>query len=72
MAALNQISDVVPAFSEYADRLRECLYQVDDIAEEVYAVLDDGEAAGIGRHDELLASCSVYRETYETQYGGEN
>ena len=41
MTALNQISDVVPAFSEYADRLRECLYQVDDIAEEVYAVIDD-------------------------------
>lgn len=41
MAALNQISDVVPSFSEYADRLRECLYQVDDIAEEVYAVIDD-------------------------------
>lgn len=41
MAALNQISDVVPAFSEYADRLRECLFQVDDIAEEVYAVIDD-------------------------------
>ena len=41
MAALNQISDVVPAFLEYADRLRECLYQVDDIAEEVYAVIDD-------------------------------
>ena len=41
MAALNQISDVVPAFSEYADRLKECLYQVDDIAEEVYAVIDD-------------------------------
>lgn len=41
MAALNQISDVVPAFSEYSDRLRECLYQVEDIAEEVYAVLDD-------------------------------
>ncbi len=35
-------------------------------------VLDDGEAAGIGTHDELLATCSVYRETYETQYGGEN
>ena len=35
-------------------------------------VLDDGASAGIGRHDELLASCSVYRETYETQYGGEN
>ena len=41
MAALNQISDVVPAFSECADRLRECLYQVDDIAEEVWAVIDD-------------------------------
>ena len=41
MAALNQISDVVPNFAEYADRLRECLYQVDDIAEEVYAVIDD-------------------------------
>ena len=41
MSALNQISDVVPAFSEYSDRLRECLYQVEDIAEEVYAVLDD-------------------------------
>ena len=41
MTALNQISEVVPAFSEYADRLRECLYQVDDIAEEVYAVIDD-------------------------------
>lgn len=41
MSALNQISDVVPAFSEYSDRLRECLYQVEDIAEEVYVVLDD-------------------------------
>ena len=41
MSALNQISDVVPAFSEYSDRLRDCLYQVEDIAEEVYAVLDD-------------------------------
>ena len=41
MTALNQISDVVPNFAEYADRLRECLYQVDDIAEEVYAVIDD-------------------------------
>lgn len=41
MTALNQIADVVPAFSEYADRLKECIYQVDDIAEEVYAVIDD-------------------------------
>lgn len=41
ITALNQISNVVPDFSEYATRLRECLYQVDDIAEEVYAVIDD-------------------------------
>jgi DNA repair protein RecN (Recombination protein N) len=31
----------VPQFSEYSDKLREVLYQVDDIAEEVYAVLSD-------------------------------
>lgn len=33
-------------------------------------VLDDGEVVGIGRHDELLASCSVYREIYESQFKG--
>ena len=31
-------------------------------------VLDDGEMAGIGTHDELLASCPVYREIYESQF----
>ena len=31
-------------------------------------VLDDGEAVGIGSHDELLASCPVYREIYATQF----
>ena len=41
VTALSQISDVVPQFSEYSDKLREVLYQVDDIAEEVYAVLSD-------------------------------
>ena len=41
VTALSQISDVVPAFAEYSDRLREILYQVDDIAEEVSAVCDD-------------------------------
>ncbi len=35
-------------------------------------VLDDGESAGIGSHAELIESCDVYRETYATQYGGEN
>lgn len=31
-------------------------------------VLDDGKVVGIGRHEELLASCAVYREIYESQY----
>ena len=31
-------------------------------------VLDDGRAVGIGTHDELLQSCDVYREIYESQY----
>ncbi len=35
-------------------------------------VLDDGEAAGIGTHAQLMESCDVYREIYATQYGGES
>ena len=31
-------------------------------------VLDDGEAAGIGTHAELLESCEVYREIYDSQF----
>ena len=31
-------------------------------------VLDDGEAVGIGTHTELLESCPVYREIYESQF----
>lgn len=31
-------------------------------------VLEDGEAVGIGTHEELLHSCQVYREIYESQY----
>lgn len=31
-------------------------------------VLDDGEVAGMGTHEELLASCEVYQEIYYSQY----
>ncbi len=31
-------------------------------------VLDDGEMAGIGTHEELLADCGVYQEIYYSQY----
>lgn len=32
-------------------------------------VLDKGEIAGIGRHEELLKQCNLYREIYESQTG---
>ena len=32
-------------------------------------VLEDGKAAGWGTHEELLESCEIYREIYESQYG---
>ena len=31
-------------------------------------VLDDGRAVGVGTHEELLESCEVYREIYDSQY----
>ena len=39
--ALMQISDVIPSFSEYSEKLRDFLYQIDDIAEEVYSQISD-------------------------------
>ena len=33
-------------------------------------VLDDGKIVGSGKHDELLASCDIYREVYESQQEG--
>ena len=32
-------------------------------------VLDDGQLVGKGKHEELLSSCPVYREIYESQCG---
>ena len=36
-------------------------------------VLDDGEIVGMGKHEELLSSCEVYRDIYRSQFpeGGE-
>ena len=34
-------------------------------------VLDDGQVAGMGTHDALLASCPVYQEIYASQFGPE-
>ena len=35
-------------------------------------VLDDGEMAGMGTHDELMSSCHVYKEIYESQFGSDS
>ena len=43
ISALTQISDVIPECADYAERLRDFLYQAEDIAEEVYAVLEGEE-----------------------------
>ena len=34
-------------------------------------VLDDGVPVGIGTHDELLCSCDIYKEIYNTQFSEE-
>ena len=36
-------------------------------------VLDDGEVVGMGTHDQLLSSCEVYKDIYDSQFrkGGE-
>ncbi len=39
--ALSQLDGVIDNFGEYSEKLRDVLFSVEDIAEEVYAVLDD-------------------------------
>ena len=34
-------------------------------------VLEDGAVAGMGRHQELLQTCQVYKEIYDSQFGEE-
>ena len=31
-------------------------------------VLDDGKVVGMGKHDELLNNCEVYKEIYDSQF----
>ena len=35
-------------------------------------VLDDGQLAGCGTHEQLLGSCEIYREIYESQFKKED
>ena len=41
ISSLMQISDVVPACAEYAEAMRDMLYRIEEIAEDVYAISDD-------------------------------
>jgi len=34
-------------------------------------VLEDGRAAGIGTHGQLLENCPLYKDIYDSQFGGE-
>ena len=43
ISALSQLTDVIPAYADYSTRLREVLSEVEDIAEEVYAVIEDAD-----------------------------
>ena len=67
ISALSQLSDVVPAFSEYSERLRDMLYQVDDISEEVYAILseiDDDPTATLNEIESRLDKISKLKRKY--------
>ena len=44
VTALSQLDGVVSSYGEYSEKLRDILYRVEDIAEEVYAVLSDIDA----------------------------
>ena len=35
-------------------------------------VMDDGKIAAVGTHEALLATCSIYREVFESQQKGES
>ena len=37
---------------------------------DLIVVMDDGRIEAVGKHDELMASCSIYREVYDSQQKG--
>lgn len=44
ITALNQLAGVIPSYEEYANKLRDALAGVEDVAEEVLAVVEDFDA----------------------------
>ena len=43
-----------------------------EVVDDQIIVLEDGEMAGCGTHEELLAGCEVYQEIYYSQYAQKN
>lgn len=67
ISALSQISDVVPSFADYSERLRDMLYQVEDISEEVYATvaeIDDDPTATLNEIESRLDKISKLKRKY--------
>lgn len=67
IAALAQLSDVVPSYAEYSEKLRDMLYQVDDIAEEVFAILsevDEDPTAALNDIESRLDKISKLKRKY--------
>lgn len=67
VTALGQLSGVVSGFSEYSERLRDMLYQVEDIAEEVYSVLaeiDSDPTETLNKIEERLDKISKLKRKY--------
>ncbi len=65
--ALSQISDVIPRFEPYAEKLRDMLYEVADIAEEVYSEISDFDTdtdSSLNEIEERLDKISKLKRKY--------
>lgn len=67
ITALSQLSDVVPSYGEYAERLGDMLYQIEDISEEIYSVLtdiDEDPTASLNEVESRLDKISKLKRKY--------
>lgn len=65
--ALAQISDVIPKFAEYSETLRDYLYQIEDIAEDVYdrlSDIDDDPEESLNQIESRLDKISKLKRKY--------
>ncbi len=67
VTALSNISDVVPEFGEFSDKLRELMYQIDDIAETVYDTvggIDEDPTETLNKIESRLDKISKLKRKY--------